>query len=99
MNNFLIFKFTESEKEVQKTLEQISKEVTTISITHRLHTVKGATCIYAMHRGQIIESGTHEELLQKNGLYAALSKLGEIDKAVPKPTNNDSTRKTRSGTL
>ncbi len=75
----------ESEKEVQKTLEQISKQVTTISITHRLHTVKNATCIHAMHRGQIIESGTHDQLLSKNGLYAALSKLGEIDQQVAKP--------------
>ena len=50
-----------------------------------------------MHRGQIIESGTHEELLQKNGLYAALSKLGEIDKAIPQEENAG--RKVRSGTM
>ncbi len=64
-----------SEKEVQAALDHISqKNVTTVIIAHRLSTIKNADLIYALRSGQVVESGTHQELLQKNGYYAGLVK-------------------------
>ena len=64
-----------SEKEVQRALDQISqKNVTTVIIAHRLSTIKNADLIYAIKEGKVLEQGTHEELLQKNGYYAGLVK-------------------------
>ena len=45
---------------------------TVLAIAHRLSTVKDANCIYVLDRGRIIESGTHDELLEKNGQYAKM---------------------------
>ena len=60
-----------SEKIVQKALDNISKKnITTIIIAHRLSTIKNSDLIYALKDGKIIEQGTHEELLNKNGYYA-----------------------------
>ena len=65
----------ESEKEVQKALDNISqKNVTTIIIAHRLSTIKNADLIYALKNAKVLEKGTHEELLKKNGYYAGLVK-------------------------
>ena len=62
-----------SEKEVQKALDNISqKNVTTIIIAHRLSTIKNADLIYALKGGKVLEKGTHQELLEKNGYYAGL---------------------------
>ena len=64
-----------SEKEVQKALDHISeRKVTTVIIAHRLSTIKNADLIYAIRDGQVIESGTHEELLEKGGYYYGLVK-------------------------
>ena len=64
-----------SEKEVQKALDHISeKNITTIIIAHRLSTIKNADLIYAIRDGQVIEKGTHEELLNKGGYYYGLVK-------------------------
>ena len=64
-----------SEKEVQAALDHISqKNVTTVIIAHRLSTIKNADLIYALRSGQVVESGTHHELLKKNGYYAGLVK-------------------------
>ncbi len=62
----------ETEVEIQKSLEKISADHTTIVIAHRLSTVRNADVIYVLDRGKIIESGTHKELLEKNGVYAKL---------------------------
>ena len=73
-----------SEKEVQRALDNISqKNVTTIIIAHRLSTIKNADLIYALKGGKVLEQGTHKELLEKNGYYAALvkSQLSEEDLA------------------
>ncbi|HEY9604317.1 MAG TPA: ABC transporter ATP-binding protein [Allocoleopsis sp.] len=61
---------SESEALVQEALERIMKERTVFIIAHRLATVRRAERILVMEQGQIIESGTHEELLDKNGRYA-----------------------------
>ncbi|MEM6450826.1 MAG: ABC transporter ATP-binding protein [Cyanobacteria bacterium P01_D01_bin.105] len=62
----------ETEAAIQKSLEKITKERTVIAIAHRLSTVRNAHCIYVMEQGALIESGTHEQLLKQNGLYANL---------------------------
>ncbi|KAL3441309.1 ATP-binding cassette multidrug transport protein [Aspergillus insuetus] len=60
---------TESERVVQAALESASVGRTTIAIAHRLSTVKGADCIYVLVGGRIVESGTHEVLLARRGVY------------------------------
>lgn len=61
-----------TEKRIQESLEKISKDKTTIVIAHRLSTIVEAHKIFVLDQGVIAESGTHEQLLGKNGLYAQL---------------------------
>ncbi len=61
-----------SEREIQKNLEEISCGATTIIIAHRLSTITKADTIMVLNKGVIVETGTHSELLYKNGLYAQL---------------------------
>ncbi len=65
----------ESERLVQKSLEELSKGRTTITIAHRLTTIKNADRILVLTANGIEESGTHKELIEKDGLYAELYKL------------------------
>jgi subfamily B ATP-binding cassette protein MsbA len=67
---------TESERQVQEALSHLMEGRTTIVIAHRLSTVLDADRIYVMDRGRIVESGTHSELLAKNGLYTRLYQRG-----------------------
>ncbi len=62
----------ETEAAIQKSLAVITKGRTTIAIAHRLSTIRYADCIYVMDQGQIVEQGTHEELLSLNGMYKNL---------------------------
>ncbi|WP_414571532.1 ABC transporter ATP-binding protein [Nostoc sp. CCY 9925] len=62
----------ETEAAIQRSLERITANRTTIAIAHRLSTIRNADCIYVMEFGKLVESGTHEELLDKNGIYAGL---------------------------
>ena len=62
----------ETEAAIQRSLERITIERTTIAIAHRLSTVRNADCIYVMEQGSIVERGRHEELLEKQGIYASL---------------------------
>jgi len=62
----------ETEAAIQRSLEKITKNRTTIAIAHRLSTVRNADCIYVMEQGKLVESGTHENLLEAPGIYAGL---------------------------
>lgn len=62
----------DSEKIVQESLEAARSNRTCISIAHRLVSIKKADLIIVMHQGQIVETGTHEQLLEKKGLYHLL---------------------------
>ncbi|MCP9612328.1 ABC transporter ATP-binding protein [Coprobacter tertius] len=63
---------TESERLVQEALENLMKNRTTIVIAHRLSTIKDANKIYVMHEGEIVEEGTHDELIALNRYYKRL---------------------------
>jgi subfamily B ATP-binding cassette protein MsbA len=63
---------TESEKLVQEALENLMKNRTSIVIAHRLSTIKNADQICVFHEGEIVERGTHDELLAKQGYYHKL---------------------------
>jgi subfamily B ATP-binding cassette protein MsbA len=63
---------TESEKFVQIALENMMQNRTSIVIAHRLSTIQKADVIVVMQKGEIVEQGTHEELLAKNGMYSKL---------------------------
>ena len=62
----------ESESLVQEALERLMKERTVIVIAHRLSTVRNADKLIVMHEGRVVETGTHQELLARNGRYAEL---------------------------
>ena len=69
---------SKSEKLVQDALDKIMKEKTSIVIAHRLSTIKNADKILVLDDGEIIESGSHSELLNLNGIYSNLIKLQSI---------------------
>ncbi|MCU5076533.1 ABC transporter ATP-binding protein/permease [Bacillus cereus] len=60
---------TETEEAIQTALQQMRKGRTTIAIAHRLSTIQDADQIFVMHDGEIVERGTHQELLSEQGLY------------------------------
>jgi len=62
----------ETEAAIQRSLERITKNRTTIAIAHRLSTVRNADCIFVMEEGRVVESGQHEQLIEHDGVYASL---------------------------
>lgn len=62
----------ETEAAIQRSLERITKNRTTIAIAHRLSTVRNADCICVMEEGLVVESGQHEQLIEHDGVYASL---------------------------
>ncbi|MEE2801446.1 MAG: ABC transporter transmembrane domain-containing protein [Bacteroidota bacterium] len=69
---------TESERLVQDALERVMKNRTSVVIAHRLSTIQNADHIVVMKKGQIVEQGTHDELLSKNGLYHTLVEMQSL---------------------
>lgn len=69
---------TESERVVQEALDRLMSSRTTIAIAHRLSTIRNANRIYVLHDGEIVESGGHEELLEKDGYYKRLFDMQSI---------------------
>ncbi len=70
---------TESEKLVQKALENMMKNRTSIVIAHRLSTIQNANLIVVMHQGEIVEQGGHDYLLEQNGIYRKLVEMQSFD--------------------
>ncbi len=66
---------TESERLVQEALDRLTTSRTTIAIAHRLSTIKNSDEICVMHEGEIVERGTHEELIKLNGYYKKLNDM------------------------
>lgn len=63
----------ETEAAIQRSLDKITQNRTTIAIAHRLSTIRNADCIYVMENGTLVEKGTHDQLLEDNAsLYASL---------------------------
>ena len=73
---------TESERHIQAALKELMKGRTTLVIAHRLSTVMDADLIHVIDKGKLSESGTHAELLAKNGIYARLYQLQFSDQQI-----------------
>lgn len=71
----------ETEAAIQRSLERLVVGRTSVIIAHRLSTVRYAHCIHVLEQGRIAESGTHEQLLASNGIYAALWRLQTGEKS------------------
>ena len=74
---------TESEKPIQGALLQAASSCNriTIAVAHRLLTVRDANCIFVFYAGNIVEVGTHRELVAKGGMYAKMCEAQRLDGA------------------
>lgn len=69
---------TESELVVQKALESVMKNRTSLVIAHRLSTIRNADQIIVMKKGEVVEQGTHQELIDQNGYYKSLCEVQQV---------------------
>lgn len=69
---------TESEFLIQKSMENLLKDRTTLIIAHRLSTIEKADVIVVLSQGEIVEQGSHSELISQNGIYAKLHRMGDV---------------------
>ena len=69
---------TGTERQIQEALERLMKQRTSFVIAHRLSTVRHADRIYVIEHGKIIEHGSHDDLIARGGLYAALCRTSLI---------------------
>lgn len=83
---------TETEKQIQEALHRLSESRTTIAIAHRLSTLRGATRLIVLDGGRIAETGTHDELIEKHGIYYGLvmaqremSRMAKTEAGLPGP--------------
>jgi ATP-binding cassette subfamily B (MDR/TAP) protein 1 len=72
---------TESERVVQAALDRAATGRTTIAVAHRLSTIRDADNILVFSKGSIVESGTHDELLRKKGVYYDMVLGQSLDRA------------------
>ncbi len=79
----------ESEFYIQKALEKVMKGRTTLVIAHRLSTIENADLILVIEQGQIAEMGNHQQLLEKNGMYAQLHRRNFRDLEESSPPSSD----------
>lgn len=70
---------TESERIVQDALQALMKDRTSLVIAHRLSTIQNADCILVMNKGEVVEQGTHKELIARDGLYKKLTQMQQLD--------------------
>lgn len=80
-----------SEQKILDALKENRNGKTTITIAHRLGTVKAADRIIVMHEGRVVEEGTHNELLERGGRYKAMSEAQSVSSLVSAQTSNVST--------
>lgn len=73
---------TESEKIVQEALDEVGQGRTVITIAHRLSTVADSSKIIVMEAGKVVEEGTHQELLNLNGVYSKLVKMQKLEEQI-----------------
>ncbi len=72
----------ETERQIQKAISSIAGKRTIIAIAHRLSTIRSADLILVMENGVIAEAGTHEELIQKGGMYARMNRIQSSEEKV-----------------
>ncbi|MNW59055.1 putative multidrug export ATP-binding/permease protein [compost metagenome] len=68
-----------TERRLQQAIDRYRKGKTTIVIAHRLSTIQNADLIFVMHKGELVESGTHDQLLNREGLYRDMVSLQDLN--------------------
>ena len=69
----------DNENQIKLALDNIKNQCTVITIAHRLNTIIDSDCIYVLHRGRIVESGTYDELMKLNQVYSSLYSMSVSD--------------------